>query len=208
MLANTYRSGASFDSTSNPVGVVERTCITSFLTELGWMAIAWQGDELRGNVFGHASRRSAELALAGTIGSTQAFCRFDAEGQADDVPACAVDAMELLQRFALGEPVEFATVPLSFDHLTPFGRRVVAACRRIAWGQTRSYGDLAAECGSPGAARAVGSVMAKNRYPLVVPCHRVLGTGGSMGGYSAPDGLKMKQRLLEMERVAAPRRPK
>ena len=95
--------------------------------------------------------------------------------------------------------MDFSDVPLALDHLTPFGRRVVAACRRIPWGQTRSYGELAAECGSPGAARAVGSVMAKNRYPLIVPCHRVLAAGGELGGYSAPDGLKMKRRLLAME---------
>ena len=77
--------------------------------------------------------------------------------------------------------------------------RVIAACRRIPWGETRSYGDLATECGSPGAARAVGSVMAKNRYPLIVPCHRVLAAGGDIGGYSAADGLVMKRRLLAAE---------
>jgi methylated-DNA-[protein]-cysteine S-methyltransferase len=62
-----------------------------------------------------------------------------------------------------------------------------------------TYGDLAAAIGSPGAARAVGSVMARNCFPLIVPCHRVLGAGGSLGGYSAPDGLRMKRRLLAME---------
>ena len=101
-----------------------------------------------------------------------------------------------------GEPVDFADVPLALDHLTPFGRRVIAACRRFLGDSTRSYGELAAECGSPGAARAVGSVMAKNRYPLIVPCHRVLAAGGELGGYSAPDGLKMKRRLLAMESAA------
>ena len=59
-----------------------------------------------------------------------------------------------------------------------------------------------------GAARAVGSVMAKNRYPLIVPCHRVLAAGGDLGGYSAPDGLKMKRRLLDMESFVLPNQPK
>jgi methylated-DNA-[protein]-cysteine S-methyltransferase len=98
--------------------------------------------------------------------------------------------------------VDFSYVPLALDHLTPFARQVVVACRRISWGLVSSYGELAARCGSPGAARAVGSVMAKNRYPLVVPCHRVLAAGGALGGYSAPDGLRMKRRLLAMERNA------
>jgi methylated-DNA-[protein]-cysteine S-methyltransferase len=107
-----------------------------------------------------------------------------------------------LQRFAEGERVEFSDVPLATDHLSRFAKRVVAACRAIPWAQVTTYGDLAAACGSPGAARAVGSVMARNRYPLVVPCHRVLASGGGLGGYSAPDGLRMKRRLLAMESTA------
>lgn len=208
MLTNIDQSGASLASMPNMATAASRTCIASFLTELGWMAIAWHDDVVQGNAFGHASRRSAELALAESLGSAQAFCRVDAEGQADELPAWLAGTIDLLQRFALGEPVDFSAVPLSLAHLTPFGKRVVAGCRRIAWGTTRSYGELAAACGSPGAARAVGSVMAKNRYPLIVPCHRVLGAGGGLGGYSAPDGLKMKRRLLAMEQVATMGDPK
>lgn len=199
MLANTDRSGASLDSIPNAAAIVKQPCIASFLTELGWMAVAWHDNVVQGNAFGYATRRSAELVLARSLGSAQAFCCVDAEGQADELPACLTKTIDLLQRFALGEPVDFSSVPVSLEHLTPFARRVVAACRKIAWGQTRTYGELAAECRSPGAARAVGSVMAKNRYPLIVPCHRVLGAGGSLGGYSAPEGLKMKRRLLAME---------
>lgn len=184
------------------------TCIGSFLTELGWMAVAWRDNALVGSAFGHASRRSAELVIARTPGMPQAFCRVDAEGQADEVPEFVKDVVDRLQRFAIGEPVEFDSVPLSLEHLTPFGRKVVAACRRIHWGQNRTYSELAIECGSSGAARAVGSVMAKNRYPLIVPCHRVLAAGGELGGYSAPEGLKMKRRLLDMENSSSPRRAK
>ncbi len=208
MLANIDRNGASLALMPNMATAANRTCIASFLTELGWMAIAWHDDVVQGNTFGHASRRSAELALAESLGAAQAFCRVDAERQADELPAWLTGTIDLLQRFALGEPVDFSAVPLSLGHLTPFAKRVVARCRRITWGKTNSYGELAAACGSPGAARAVGSVMAKNRYPLIVPCHRVLGAGGGLGGYSAPDGLRMKRRLLAMESVAALRRPK
>lgn len=186
----------------------DRACIASFLTELGWMAVAWRDAVLVGNAFGHASRRSSELVIARTPGMPQAFCRFDVEGQADELPAFVTDVVDRLQRFANGEPVEFDSVPLSVEHLTPFGRKVVAACRRIHWGQNRTYGELAIECGSSGAARAVGSVMAKNRYPLIVPCHRVLAAGGELGGYSAPEGLNMKRRLLDRENSSWPRRAK
>lgn len=180
----------------------QRTCVAPFTTSLGWMAVAWHDEVLEGNVFGYASRRSSELSLARIPGLPQAFCRFDSEGQVSDAPGWIIELIDMLYRYAAGELVDFSEVPLAQDHLTPFARRVVAACRAIPWGRTRSYGELAAACGSPGAARAVGSVMAKNRYPLIVPCHRVLAAGGELGGYSAPDGLNMKRRLLAMERGA------
>lgn len=178
---------------------VQRACIAPFSTYLGWMAVAWRDDVLVGNVFGHASRRSAELALARMPGLPPAFCRIDVDSLSNETPARIAELVDMLYRYADGDEVDFSEVVLSLEHLTPFGRRVVAACRAIPWGQTKSYGELAAACGSPGAARAVGSVMAKNRFPLIVPCHRVLAAGGELGGYSAPDGLTMKRRLLAME---------
>jgi methylated-DNA-[protein]-cysteine S-methyltransferase len=207
MVESTSRAGWR-PSAPAAVKVGSSICLASFFTELKWMAIAWRADALAGVTFGHGSRRNAELWLARTPGWPQSFCRFDADEQLDTLPRWVADVTERLRCYAEGERVEFASVPLSLDHLTPFGRRVVSACRRIQWGETRAYGELAAECGSPGAARAVGSVMAKNRYPLIVPCHRVLAAGGQLGGFSAPDGVNTKQRLLEMERVSPPRRPK
>jgi methylated-DNA-[protein]-cysteine S-methyltransferase len=62
-----------------------------------------------------------------------------------------------------------------------------------------TYGQLARRVGSPAAARAVGSTMARNRLPLVIPCHRVVGSGGQLRGFSAPGGVAVKQRLLQME---------
>jgi methylated-DNA-[protein]-cysteine S-methyltransferase len=177
----------------------DRIVIQTFETELGSMAIAWDETVLRGIAFGHATRRNAEIALARSLQLLHPGGRFASHGPSHDMPNWAKELVDGLRRFAEGEPVDFANVPLALDHLTSFGRRVIGACRRIGWGQTRSYGELANECGAPGAARAVGTVMAKNRYPLVVPCHRVLASGGGLGGYSAPDGLRMKRRLLATE---------
>ncbi len=98
-----------------------------------------------------------------------------------------------------GEPDDFREVPVDLSHLTPFAQRVIKACRRVAWGQTASYGKLAQAAGSPGAARAVGQVMSTNRTPLVVPCHRIIASDGRLGGFSAPQGLTMKRRLLALE---------
>lgn len=101
-----------------------------------------------------------------------------------------------------GENVDFSVdPPILLDHATAFSRRVLNACRAIPFGQTRTYSDLAKQVGSPGAARAVGSVMASNPVPLIVPCHRVLRTDGGLGGFSAPGGTVAKRRLLELEQV-------
>ena len=98
------------------------------------------------------------------------------------------------------KPSRFDDVPLDLSHLSAFQSSVVSACRKIGRGRTRTYGELAAAAGSPGASRAVGSVMAKNRFPIIVPCHRVVGAGGSLGGFSARDGLSMKERMLALGR--------
>src|SRR5262245_17886372 len=162
MITAANRSAGSVRSDAVVAPEVRRASIASFATDLGWMSVAWRDDSLIGNVFGHASRRTAEFALARIPGLPQSFLRVDTEGQMTGAPAWVVKLVDSLRRFASGEPVSFSDVPLSLDHLTPFGKHVIAACQRITWGQTRSYGDLAAECGSAGAARAVGSVMAKN----------------------------------------------
>jgi methylated-DNA-[protein]-cysteine S-methyltransferase len=175
------------------------TLVKSFRTKLGWMAIAWRDDALEGVAFGYASRPQAELAVARPLNGSHELAHFMDAAHTDEVPGWAEELIEDLKRFAAGQPVDFSHVVLNLDHLTPFAKDVVAACRRIKWGKVRSYGDLAAQCGAPGAARAVGTVMAKNRYPLIVPCHRVLAAGGAIGGYSARDGLAMKRRLLAME---------
>lgn len=161
----------------------------TFSTGLGWIALARQGDVIQGLVMGHSSDKQAEAALIRLLGRSQLSKRAASEGELSDE----------LRRFADGEPIDFAHVVINERHLAPFARRVTAACRRIGWGQTRSYGQLAAECGSPRAARAVGQVMANNRFPLIVPCHRVLAAGGRLGGFSAPQGLRLKSRLLALE---------
>lgn len=89
---------------------------------------------------------------------------------------------------------------------TPFRDRVTTLCRSIPRGQVMSYLDLAEEAGAPRAARAVGTVMSRNPWPIIVPCHRVVGSGGSLGGYSAPTGLAFKRQLLQLEAGSAPTR--
>jgi len=82
---------------------------------------------------------------------------------------------------------------------TPFQRRVYAELLGIPYGEVRSYAEVARSLGQPGAMRAVGAANGANPVPLVVPCHRVIATGGRLGGYGG--GLALKKRLLAMERA-------
>ncbi|MEI6676071.1 MAG: methylated-DNA--[protein]-cysteine S-methyltransferase [Verrucomicrobiota bacterium] len=87
--------------------------------------------------------------------------------------------------------------PLDLSQGTAFQQGVWSALQNIASGQTRSYGEIAAELGKPKAARAVGAACGANPIPLLIPCHRVLAAGGKLGGFSG--GLEWKRRLLERE---------
>jgi len=97
-----------------------------------------------------------------------------------------------------GQPTRF-NVRLDLGAVTGFRRRVLQACRRIPRGRTATYADLARAVGSPKAARAVGSALAGNPLPLVVPCHRVVRSDGALGGFSSPQGVQQKRRLLQLE---------
>lgn len=99
--------------------------------------------------------------------------------------------------FATGKD-DFIKYDVSLDGLTNFQRTVLEAIRKIPAGKTMSYGEAARMVGRPGAARAVGNVMAANPIPLVVPCHRVVASNG-LGGYSG--GLEVKRKLLKLEGV-------
>lgn len=103
---------------------------------------------------------------------------------------------EELKRYFVGEPVQFSA-ELDEKLGTPFQRKAWAVVRSIPHGQTMSYGDVARKMGHPGAARAVGSAMRANPVPIVVPCHRVIGSDGKLTGFGG--GLDLKRRLLRLE---------
>jgi methylated-DNA-[protein]-cysteine S-methyltransferase len=109
-------------------------------------------------------------------------------------------AARLLEAYWRGEVVTF-DLPLLLPAEGSFRRRVLEAAARIPYGQVRSYGDIAVLAGSCSGARAVGSIMAHNRLPIIIPCHRVVGRDGAMTGYTAPGGTELKARLLAMEGV-------
>lgn len=94
-------------------------------------------------------------------------------------------------------------LPIDWQVLKPFQRQVLQATYAIPYGHTATYAELAGSVGKPGAARAVGRAQATNPIPLVIPCHRVVGTDGKLHGYGAAQGLVTKAWLLKMEAGSA-----
>lgn len=108
----------------------------------------------------------------------------------------AIDGMVALLE---GEARDLRFYALDLRHETPFHRRVYAAAQDILPGKTKTYGEIAALLGEPGASRAVGQALGHNPFPIIVPCHRVLASGARSGGFSAPGGVSTKLRMLLIE---------
>jgi O-6-methylguanine DNA methyltransferase len=157
---------------------------TVFSTDMGWVAVLASEKGLVGTSLPWST---AEGAL-GEIGA--------GVKEAVNSPERFEDLTKRLRAYFAGQKVSF---PDGFDlaAATPFQKRVWQTARLIPYGETRSYGWLAQGAGRPGAARAVGQAMAKNRLPIIVPCHRVIGSDGSLGGFAG--GVDIKKRLLQLE---------
>ncbi len=168
-----------------------------FQTRLGWMAIVVHGNTLRRLVFGHKSALAAAKSAGIPAGQPQTST------QGPPASGFLAEIAFRMAQYAEGEVDDFLDIEVERTHLTPFGTAVSRVVRQIPFGATESYGAIARKVGRPGAGRAagraVGRVMAQNRTPLIVPCHRVVASGGRLGGFSAPDGLTMKKRLLQLE---------
>ncbi len=95
----------------------------------------------------------------------------------------------------------FEAEPIDVEDASPFMQAAWGACRRIPAGETRSYKWLAEQAGRPQAPRAAGQSMARNRLPIIIPCHRVIASDGSLRGFgTGASQLGLKQRLLDLER--------
>ena len=156
--------------------------IVSFETALGTCAVRWTSAGLAG-VRLPSGRISALPRLA--------------DGGA--VPRPIRDAIEGITAVLAGEPRDLGYVVLDDAGIDDWRRAVYAATRTIRPGTTATYGELARALGRPEAARDVGAALAANPFPVVVPCHRVVGANGRLTGFSAPGGLTTKRRMLELE---------
>ncbi len=170
-------------------------CYALFDTAIGRCGLAWSGRGVTRVALPEADATATERRLQRNSG-----------GVPGDPPPAIVDAIAALQRHFAGEPADFTAIDVDLAGIEPFHAEIYAALREIGRGETVTYGELAARAGAPGEAQAVGVAMARNRVPVIVPCHRVLGTPQkrgevNTGGFSAYGGVATKAKLLALEGV-------
>lgn len=166
--------------------------ITDFETAMGTAWIVWRS----------FSDTILEIGLPGTL-SPAVFERYGIapiKAKANETTSEVDDILHAVRLYFAGE----SNPCLSFWHRLDLGSLtekqicVLQAVYAIPYGQTRTYADIAGIIGSPAAARFIGNTMAKNPFPIIIPCHRVIRKDGSLGGFSG--GIDLKARMLEMER--------
>jgi methylated-DNA-[protein]-cysteine S-methyltransferase len=160
-----------------------------FETPLGPCGIAW------------TEHGVARLQLPeGDRGATERRLRKAATHSAS-APAEVEQVIADVHWYLSGRRTDFSAAALDLANTGAFEQKVYALVRSIGWGQTASYGEIAAQMGTPHAARAVGQALARNPIPIIIPCHRILAKGHRIGGFSAYGGRLTKERLLGLEGV-------
>jgi methylated-DNA-[protein]-cysteine S-methyltransferase len=167
-----------------------------FATAIGDCAIAWG----EGGVVGLWLPRAD-----GTLPAATVLRRWPDAREAKPPPTLAAQITQIQALLAGESKPLLDDIALDSSRLGDFDRAVYAAARRIPPGETLSYGELAVRIGGGAEeARAVGQSLARNPFPIVVPCHRVLAAHGKAGGFSAPGGVVAKHRLLQIEGALPP----
>ena len=164
--------------------MIEKLTCTVFQTDAGWMAVLASGRGLVRATLPRASAEDAQNALG------------ECASQATRADDQFTDLATRFQSYFRGGKPSFPD-KLDLSAGTPFQRAVWEGARRIPYGETQSYGELAEEIGRPGAGRAVGQAMGRNPVAIVIPCHRVIASGGKLGGFG--DRLDLKWSLLSLE---------
>jgi methylated-DNA-[protein]-cysteine S-methyltransferase len=165
-----------------------------FDTDFGTCGIAW--DE-------RGALTAFQLPAADVAATEARIGRYGAQPAA--LPPGIAKIIAALRAYFAGESVDFSQIDIVLPHKLPPGREAIyRAARRLGWGETASYGDIAKRAGIPNGAQAVGQAMAANPLPIIIPCHRVLAAGGKLGGFSAYGGVVTKERLLTLEKTLLP----
>ncbi|MCV3206927.1 methylated-DNA--[protein]-cysteine S-methyltransferase [Mesorhizobium sp. YC-39] len=160
-------------------------------TVIGFMGIAWSETGLIRLCLPQRSREAVERRLLRHPGVSPSTVQ----------PPWVVELITSIKAYAAGEDVDFSGVPVDLAGVDDFRLAIYDAARKLAFGETTTYGELAKRAGHAGLARETGAALGANPVPLIIPCHRILAAGGKIGGFSAPGGSTTKEKMLAMEGV-------
>lgn len=158
-----------------------------FETQMGWMGIAGTKKGIIRTTLPSPDKNYVLKSLTEIFGDAIEFSK----------ESYFSDAKETLKIYFKGQRVDFC-LPLDLDGYTDFQIKVWEATRTIPYGELRSYKWVAQKMGSPKSARAVGQALALNPLPIIVPCHRVVASNGSLRGFTG--GLELKEKLIRLEK--------
>ena len=178
------------EAAATTAAVAAEPGLALFDTAIGTCALAWGPRGLIG----------VQLPEESGAAATRARMRRRFPDLTEAVPPeSAQKAIAAIQALLQGAPDDLSGIELDMSRVSEFHQRIYAIARRIPPGQTRTYGEIAAELGDKGLSRAVGQAMGHNPFAPVVPCHRVLAAGNRPGGFSAGGGALTKLRMLDIE---------
>lgn len=164
-----------------------------FETVLGYIGIAWSEAGLTRLCLPQRNRDAVERRLLRHAS--------DVEQAVKPEPQWVAELIASIKAYAAGEDIDFSGVPVDLSGVDEFRLAIYDAARKLAFGETTTYGELAKRAGHAGLARETGAALGANPVPLVIPCHRILAAGGKIGGFSAPGGSATKEKMLAMEGV-------
>lgn len=159
-----------------------------FPTPLGDCGIAWRGDAVVATRLPDKSPAETARRLAAKTGGTRG-----------EPPALVRRAIEAMTALLEGERADLTAIGCDLGGVDPFAAQVYAATRAIPAGETSTYGAVASQLGDKLLARDVGQALGRNPIPIIIPCHRVVGAGGKLTGFSAAGGVATKLRMLTIE---------
>jgi len=166
-----------------------------FDTSLGRCGFCWGEAGLRGVSFAHDDEAATVAHL-----KKRALEAQETETAPPEIARLIEDIVVLFE----GEKRDLSYAVLDTDGIEPFELSVIELTKGIGPGDLKTYGDLARALGDVGHSRRVGQALGRNPFPIVVPCHRVVGAGGAMTGFSAPGGAVLKRKLLKIEGALEP----
>ncbi len=162
-----------------------------FPTPIGDCGIAWSGDTVVATNLPEMTSAATADRLAARTGAARG-----------EPSACIHRAIRSITALLEGEKTDLAFIACDFSGLDPFAQKVYAATRAIPAGETLTYGDIALQLGDKLFAQKVGHLLGRNPFPIIVPCHRVIGADGKLIGFSACGGVETKLKLLEIEKAS------